>query len=77
MQLATGAMSYGNSTTTISMPPRPSSAGGQRVSHETTSAASPSARRAGEKVTNPDFAQMTPAERLAYHRQRLDRMFGG
>jgi hypothetical protein len=27
-------------------------------------------------ASRPDFAKMTPAERLAYHRARLDRMFG-
>ncbi len=65
----TSVGSYGGSSTTISIP-RPSS---------TTS--SPTAKpQAAVKPTvgsQPDFAGMTSAERLEYHRDRLNRMFGG
>jgi hypothetical protein len=53
-----GTMSYGGSTTTISVP-TPTAARFER-----------------QPASTPDFASMTPAERLAYHRQRLDRMLG-
>lgn len=74
----TGSMSYSGSTTTISVPAGAAKAGVNRVKanrepqHVTPVTAPPE----GVKTANPDFAKMTPAERLAYHRQRLDRMFG-
>jgi len=56
--LESGVMSYGGSTTVVSLPPRP-----------------PSGKPAVDQAT-PDFATMTPEQRLEYHRQRLNRMLG-
>lgn len=61
LALTTGSMSYGGGTTTISLP-----AASQMPISES---------QAGERA-QPDFARMSPAERLAYHRNRLDRQFG-
>ncbi len=63
----TGSMSYGGGTTTVSVPAKPA-----------TAAAAAPAKKASALTANgtPDFARMTPAERLAYHRQRLDKRFG-
>lgn len=63
-----GSMSYGGGTTTVSAP-RKSPTKVPTVAHK-------SALAAGSNGA-PDFARMSPAERLAYHRQRLDRKFGG
>ncbi len=74
----TDSMNYSGSTTTVSAP----AAAAKSVASVANGSRAPSATRAstpresGENA-NPDFARMTPAERLAYHRQRLDRMFGG
>jgi len=61
-----GSMSYGGGTTTVSVPTKPA----------TVTAAA--AKTASALMANgaPDFARMTPVERLAYHRQRLDKKFG-
>ncbi len=89
LSLNSGEMSYGGSTTTVSLP-----ASGKPAS--VAAAANWRARRATERpplappyeggetakpdlpreTAKPDFARMTPAERLAFHRQRLNRMFG-
>ncbi len=62
LTLETAVMSYGTNGRTVSLPP-----------------ANGSPARAAETDTacdRPDFARMTPDERLAYHRDRLNRMFG-
>jgi hypothetical protein len=81
--LSTGSMSYGGGTTTVSVPkgadkfPPANSRGDQKSpSQAANSAASPTPTFAAGTNGNPDFARMTPAERVAYHRQRLDRKFG-
>ncbi|HZT81934.1 MAG TPA: hypothetical protein VFA26_17035 [Gemmataceae bacterium] len=60
MRLRTNVMSYGGSGTVISMPAGPSANGG--------------ARAAGDG--QPDFAKMTAAEKVAWHRARWDRILG-
>jgi hypothetical protein len=75
LALTSGAMSYGGGTTTISVPkavvPKtPANSGGDQQSPHA------GATSAGALNGSPDFARMTPAERLTYHRQRLDRQFG-
>jgi hypothetical protein len=70
-----GSMSYGGSTTTISVPASPA-AHEKNESRQTATAPPPAPTYEGGELANPDFARMTPAERLAYHRQRLDRMLG-
>jgi len=76
---SSGAMSYGGSTTTVSVPAATAkrTADSQKESRQTVSATPPAPPCEGGENAKPDFARMTPAERLAYHRQRLDRMFGG
>lgn len=73
----TGSMSYGGSTTTISVPASRSADSPAVQSRQTGNAAPPAPPCKGGETLKPDFERMTPAERLAYHRQRLDRMFGG
>ena len=72
----TGNMSYGGSTTTISLPSAATPAARESQSRETSRVTPPPPPYEGGENAKPDFARMTPAERLAYHRQRLDRMFG-
>ncbi|MGE5194020.1 MAG: hypothetical protein ACM3U2_16110 [Deltaproteobacteria bacterium] len=74
----TTMMSYGGSTTTISVPASPLKvrAGETSENRQTGIAPPPRPPHEGEETAKPDFARMTPAERLAYHRQRLDRMLG-
>jgi hypothetical protein len=76
--LTTGSMSYGGSTTTTSVPGAPVNRGASETngSRQTATPPPPPHPYEGGQKSKPDFAQMTPAERLAYHRQRLDRMLG-
>jgi hypothetical protein len=61
----TAVMSYGGSGKTISLPTK------KTVNHK------PSSTNGSATVTNaPDFASMSPEERLAYHRNRLNQTFG-
>jgi hypothetical protein len=76
LSLKSGEMSYGGSTTTVS-----ASASADNIAHLRN--ASRASERPpltppyeGGETAKPDFARMTPAERLAFHRQRLNRMFG-
>ncbi len=79
-----GSMSYGGSSTTISVaaatpPLRKGGQGGSRTK-ETDSPASatppsPPFLRGGE-ASPPNFAAMSPTERLAYHQARLNRQLG-
>lgn len=82
LEFQTAVMSYGGSGTTISAPNVPS-APKVRKGGPLTPNPSP-AKGEGNKtaahtngiVAGPDFANMTSAERLAYHRERLNRMLG-
>lgn len=82
LQLKTGVMSYSGSGTTISVPvpkadtstPHPEPKAPLAAASEP--AKSPSAAGKGTPA-QPNFAKMTSAERMAYHRDRLKRMFGG
>lgn len=67
LALTAGNMSYGGGTTLVSVP--------EKAAAEAATAAAAPAFAAGSNGA-PEFARMTPAERLAYHRQRLDRKFG-
>lgn len=73
LTLQTNVMSYGGSGTTISLPAAASAASAKPVS-EPVSAVKPEATT--DQSKGPDFAKMTPAERLNYHRERLRRTFG-
>ncbi len=75
LTLQTNVMSYGGSSTTISIP-----ASTTTVSNS----AAPQTAKSIESSTSskpaindqPDFAKMSPDERLAYHRERLRRALG-
>jgi hypothetical protein len=62
MQLTDPSMSYAGSGRTISIPRPP-------AAHAPAGAKEPDLPRTPDG--NPDFAKMTPAQRLAYHRRRL------
>ncbi|MBC7816603.1 MAG: hypothetical protein IAG10_06925, partial [Planctomycetaceae bacterium] len=70
LTLQTNVMSYGGSGTTISIPASTSSPA------EKPAAPKPGATRNSSSAEKPDFAKMTPDERLAYHRERLRRTLG-
>jgi len=69
MILQTGVMSYGGSTTTVSIPEKKADAG-KKAAAKTESATKPSLN--GE----PDFSKMSGAEKVAYHRERWQRILG-
>jgi hypothetical protein len=87
LQITDGSMSYAG-TTTISIPASssspspapatpsapPSSAAPVPSPSPTSPVGSPAATTPA--AASPDFARMTPAERLAYHQQRLNRLLG-
>ena len=91
LQLKTGVMSYSGSGTTISAPPpapkpapeaTPAPAPAQAAAKlaEPAPAAPVVAAAPPAPASNPaapNFAKMSSAEKLAYHRERLKRMFGG
>lgn len=65
----TAVMSYGGSGKTFSFPGKPSAESGNET---------PTANDSDETSSEaPNFAAMSSEERLAYHRQRLNQMFGG
>jgi len=71
MELTLNVTSYSGSGTTISIPATVFPAGASQ-----TAAPAPPAQAVPTTTTGtPDFAKMTPEQRLAYHRQRLDSMF--
>jgi hypothetical protein len=83
MQMTDTALSYGGSGATISIP---RGAVGVAKRAVVPTAAKPGAAASGANGDGldyptkpdgaPDFANMTPDQRLAYHRARLDRTFG-
>ncbi|MFN9375408.1 MAG: hypothetical protein ACK6D3_26335 [Planctomycetaceae bacterium] len=91
LRITDGSMSYAG-TTTISLPPAVTSTPAlttpagtvppAEVAVSLASAPPPTPATAAPAAVdrspggNPDFARMTPAERLAYHQQRLNRMLG-
>lgn len=87
LTLQTAVMSYGGSGTTISLPPKTEETGATtsptaaseppQAAGESSSGKEEPAPTASPAVNGrPDFARMTAADRLAYHRARLERMFG-
>ena len=74
LTLQTAVMSYGGSGTTISLPPAQRS--GVRRQESRTPTRSVSEGTSANANGSPDFARMSPDERLAYHRTRLNRLFG-
>ncbi len=86
MQLQSGVMSYGGSTTTASVPAGSSTAPPPAKSSDGCSCGckpktpAPLAARATyrpqPRPEQPDFSRMTPAEKLAYSQAERDRVFG-
>lgn len=66
MALQTGVMNYGGTGPTISLPTKPVAA------KATSTTTSPNAKSTGE----PDFARMSAAEKVAYHREKWARILG-
>ena len=64
LKLQTNVMSYGGSGTVISLPT------------PTSSAKTTSASEAVAVDESPNFGKMTSRERLQYHQERLNRLFG-
>lgn len=82
LQLKTGVMSYSGSGTTISAPtPKAEVSASQSKTKAlpatSSDPAQPASASAKSTPTQPNFAKMTSDERMAYHRDRLKRMFGG
>jgi hypothetical protein len=80
MVLQTGVMSYGGSRSQTSVPVEMKAEEGSRKAEgglQNTSGKTLAASQRQGKPLAPDFARMTPEERLAYHRERLKRSFGG
>lgn len=74
LTLQTGVMSYSGSGTTISVPPKAPSNGTAPTAKSDSAA---SAKSTSPKTTaGPDFASMSSEERLEFHRNRLNRLFG-
>jgi hypothetical protein len=87
MTLQTGVMSYGGSGTTMSLPPSASNAtapakkgknpcGCDDCACDATPASKPAAKPAEKGSTTPDFAKMTPAQKVAYQKAKWDRILG-
>ena len=87
LRLQTNVMSYGASEKTVSLPPAPSAPAAKTVPANGKSCACGCSKEGqAKKCTNeaaqseqngqPDFKQMTPAQRIAYHKARWDRILG-
>ncbi|MBV9125233.1 MAG: hypothetical protein JO112_17900 [Planctomycetes bacterium] len=88
LRLQTNVMSYAGNGVAVSLPPSTAPAlkeskpaacacgcggnGSSKVAKTSTPAAAPSAN--GHDT--PDFSRMTPAQKIAYHKARWDRVFG-
>jgi hypothetical protein len=73
MKLQTNVMSYGGNGRTINVPPAKSPRVATRGLRGETHSAAPT-----EAIVNgePDFSKMTPAQKVAYHKARWDRILG-
>ncbi len=81
LTLQTNVMSYGGSGRTISLPPRAQENVSAKASTATATTpsrhSSPAAASEGSpNAQAPDWKSMTAEERLAFHKQRLNRMLG-
>ncbi len=76
LSLKSGEMSYGGSTTTVGVPATETGDANGRNANRATERPPLTPPYEGGELARPDFARMTAAERLAFHRQRLNRMFG-
>ncbi|GIW79724.1 MAG: hypothetical protein KatS3mg105_1531 [Gemmatales bacterium] len=74
MVLQTNIMSYGGNGKTVSFPPRPVATTPATSNGQTCRCQCQAEARSPEK--EPDFSRMTPAEKVAYHKARWDRILG-
>jgi hypothetical protein len=80
LRLQTGVMSYGGNGVTVSVPPSPNGAAtcackvtaAAKAAHDGNCSCNGRATANGE----PDFTKMTPAQKIAYHKARWDRILG-
>ncbi len=71
LQLQTNVMSYGGNGVALSPPLRKQSGAG-----EGKKVVRPPANAQSSSNGEPDFASMTPAQKIAYHRAKWDRILG-
>jgi len=76
MRLTSGAVGYSGSSTTISIPRNVSAAPGGAAARGPQTPAGEAGKYPTRPDGLPDFAGMTPEQRLAYHKDRLDRAIG-
>jgi hypothetical protein len=77
MVLQTGVMSYGGNGTVISVPPVKAEPAAKRgCACQCSCPEVKEARSASEANGAVNFAKMTPAEKIAYHKARWDRILG-
>lgn len=75
LQITDGSMSYGGSTTTVSLPATPAAKSAAESKPGAGDSAAGSRTASGSGPV--DLGKMTPEQRLQYHRDRLNRMLGG
>ncbi len=76
LTLQTNVMSYGGSSTTISIPAPITTEASITEAQQSAKLNRPSTSSKPVSNDKPDFAKMSPDERLAYHRERLRRALG-
>src|SRR5579872_5534760 len=76
LQHTAGVASYAGSSTSVGAPSAPVDGKPQKAFLDAVRPPSPARSDDSCDSSKPDFARMSPAERLAYHRRRLDRKFG-
>ncbi len=80
MQLTNQAIGYGGTTMTVTVPARAEQPGGESAAVDTAAAKTVESDDGQAWPTKPDgtpdFARMTPQQRLAYHRGRLNNTLG-
>src|SRR5437016_3691375 len=69
MQLQTNVMSYGGTGKVVSVAPK-------EAKHEKCACACKEKETASKPAGDVDFEKMTPAQKIAYHKARWDRVFG-
>jgi DhnA family fructose-bisphosphate aldolase class Ia len=74
MVLQTNVMSYGGNGKTISFPTAPTGIGAAKKEACGCGGACCTEARSASEESAPDFAKMTPAQKIAYHKARWDRI---
>jgi len=76
MQLQTNVMNYGGNGVVVSAGSKPAATAGCACPCKKVKEAAPPAKAESNGHGEPDFQRMTPAEKIAYHRARWDRILG-